>query len=195
MKHQYAGDMRLAQPADGPSPPPPDDDTIDIRALLSTLWRGKWIVVVCTIIAGALGFLAVSQQEARYRATAKVMFDIQQANVVDLERVLIDQQFDDGRLADEMEVLRSTTLIERVIAELNLDRNPEFNPALRVPEPTIRDRLGEYVTLPPEVVELAMTVGLIQADGPAPDPVEAARRGPASRRPAAGRPNPMASSR
>ena len=160
--------------------PPPaheaDDDTIDLRSLFTTLWRGKWIVVICTIIASVFGFLAVSQMEPTYRASAKVMFDIQQTNVVNIEEVLVNQQFDASALEDQVEVLRSTNLIERVIEELRLDQNPEFNPVLRIPEPTILDRINDIVAIPPEVTDLAMNIGLISPPPPEPDPIEAARR-------------------
>ena len=153
-----------------------DGDTIDLRALLTTLWRGKWMVVICTILAAVLGFLAVSQMEPTYRASAKVMFDIQQTNVVNIEEVLVNQQFDASKLEDQIQVLRSTTLMERVIEELNLDQSAEFNPRLRVPEPTLFDRLNEAVSIPPEVTDIAMNLGLVPPPPPAPDPVEDARR-------------------
>ena len=153
-----------------------DDDVIDLRGLAHTLWRGKWIVVICTLIAAVLGFLAVSQFEPSYRASAKVMFDIQQSNVVNIQEVLVDQQFDASKLEDQVEVLRSTNLIERVINELNLDDNPEFNPSLREPELSLIDRAKELVSMPPEVLDFAINIGLVAPEAPAPDPIEAARR-------------------
>lgn len=151
-----------------------DDDGIDIRALLTILWRGKWVIVICTLIASVLGFLAGAQQTPVYRASAKVMFDTQRANVLNGDEVLVDWRYD--ALEDQMEVLRSTSLIERVIAELRLDQNPAFNPALRIPEPTFRDRIGGFVALPPELTDLASDLGMRAPPPPAPDPVEAARR-------------------
>lgn len=159
-----------------PAAPELDEDTIDLRALLTAIWRGKWIIVICTLIAIVFGFLAVSQMEPTYRASAKVMFDIQQSNVVNIEEVLVSQQFDANALEDQMEVLRSTNLIERVIEELRLDQSPAFNPNLRVPEPTVMDRIGKVVALPPEVRDFAMNIGLIAPPPPEPDPIEAARR-------------------
>ncbi len=138
-----------------------DDDTIDIRGLLLTLWRGKWIVAICVLIASVLGYLAISQLKPTYRASAKVMFDIQQTNVANLQEVVADQRFDSQLLQDQIEVLRSTTLVERVIDELNLMESPQFNPFLREPEPTFLDRLEDYVAIPPELTELAMNTGLI----------------------------------
>ena len=153
-----------------------DNDVIDLRGLAHTLWRGKWIVVICTLIAAVLGFLVVSQFEPSYRASAKVMFGIQQSNVVNIQEVLVEQQFDSSKLEDQIEVLRSTNLIERVITELNVDRDPAFNPSLREPEVTFVSRISKFVSLPPELIDLARNIGLLAPPPPAPDPVEAARR-------------------
>ncbi|MFK7880682.1 GumC family protein [Roseobacter sp.] len=153
-----------------------DDDRIDLRTLFTTLWRGKWIVMITTLIAIVLGVLVVSQMEPTYRASAKVMFDIQQTNVVNIQEVLVDQQFDASKLEDQIEVLRSTKLIERVIEELALDEDPEFNPSLRVHEPTILERIGLSVAMPPELTDFAMNVGLIAPPPPTPEASELARQ-------------------
>lgn len=165
--------VNITPQANGPAE---DDDSIDLRSILLTLWRGKVIIFITTLIAAVIGFLVVSQYEPTYRASARVMFDIQQANVINLQEVLVDQQFDSSRLEDQIQVLRSTTLIERVIDELNLDRNPAFNPTLRVPEPTLAERLGLADMVPPEVTDLLMNMGLMARPGLPPSPVEAARR-------------------
>lgn len=152
-----------------------DDDVIDIRALLATLWNGKWIILICTLLATAAGFLGVSQATPQYRAEAVVMFETG-GNVNNIQEFLVNPEFSNDTLQNEIEVLRSTNLIERVIDKLRLDQNPEFNPRLRVEEPTVIDRLLDGVALPPEVTDFAQGLGLIQAEGPAPDPSEVAAR-------------------
>ncbi|MDU8945546.1 GumC family protein [Ovoidimarina sediminis] len=152
-----------------------DADTIDIRALLLTVWHGKWIILVCTLIGATLGFFASTQTTPIYRATATVMFDPDRTNIGNLQQITPDRQAR-GSLQDQMQVLRSTVLIERVIDQLNLDRNPEFNPYLRVPEPKLLDRFGEWVTLPPEIMEIAENMGLVSPPPPDRDPVELGRR-------------------
>lgn len=152
------------------------EEMIDVRSLFLTVWRGKWIVAICTLVAAAIGFLVVSQFEPTYRATAKVMFDIQQSNVVNIQDVLIDQQFDASKLEDQMQVLRSTTLIERVITELDLAQDPEFNPRLRPPKPSLAERLLSSDLIPPKITDLMMSIGMIERPAPPPSPVEAVRR-------------------
>lgn len=153
-----------------------EGDAIDLRALFLTLWHGKWIIAICVLVAGVIGFLASSQTPRVYRASAKVMFDLQQGSLVNLPNVFMTEMMDASKLAGEMEVLRSTVLVERVIEELNLNNNPAFNPFLRVSTPTFLQRFGKFVSLPPEVVDLAMNIGLIAPPPPTPDPIEAARQ-------------------
>lgn len=158
------------------STPAEDDAAFDPREVIRVLWRGKWIIVICTLIAAFLGYLSSSQAPAVYRASAKVMFDVQQGSLANLPTVFVDEQFNTSKLEDQIEVLRSTVLVERVIKELNLDENPLFNPFLGAPAPTRLQRIEAFVALPPEVVDLAKNIGLLPPPPPPPDPVEAARR-------------------
>ncbi len=152
------------------------EDTIDIRGLFATLWRGKYIIAICGFIAAVLAVLTVSQFEPRYKASAKVMFDIQKANVANLDQILIDQEFSKDTLQNQIEILRSTTLIERVVNDLNLDQNAEFNPKLRVESETFIDRLRQTFSFPPEIRDVLMDIGVISLPPLAPDAEETARR-------------------
>ncbi|MEE4188157.1 MAG: exopolysaccharide transport family protein, partial [Roseobacter sp.] len=148
-----------------------EEESIDLRGLFMTLWRGKWIIVICSLISALLGFLASSQSDPVYRASAKVMFGLQQTNVVNMQEVVAEQQYGIRELEDQIQVLRSTVLIEKVVDDLRLDEDPEFNPFLRVPEPTFFEKAGAYVSFPPEVTEIARNIGLLT---PPPPPRHAA---------------------
>ena len=159
-----------------PGQPMGGDDIIDLRALFFTLWRGKWIILISILFAAALGFLAISQMVPKYKATAQVMFDIQQSNVVDLNDVVSQQSFDGTKLEDQIYVLQSTTLIERVIDVLNLDRNSEFNPALMIPEETFMDKIWQVVDLPTSVNDLLTSFGILSPPAPPLTPAAQARK-------------------
>lgn len=135
------------------SPTEPDDfDDVDIRKLLLTLWRGKWILIICLLFGATFGYLATTQQPTEYRASGKVLFESSLANIDAGEQLVDSTVFRQGGLSTQTEILRSTTLMRRVVDELNLDRNPTFNPALRPPpEPTwweqlaLRDLLDQFL--------------------------------------------------
>jgi len=149
--------VQMVAPQSGPTES--INDTIDIRGLASKIWRGKWIIAICLMIAYVLAYLSNSQIVPTYRANVTVMFGIQQNNIVDLEEILSE---DRGNLEDQMLILSSANLIERVVDQLKLDKNPEFNPTLRVYEPTLIDRLKGMVTLPPEITDIMKDLGIIK---------------------------------
>ena len=53
-----------------PQPPVAENDEIDLRELFSALWKGKWVIILFTIVFAAGGvFYALSQPDT-YKATA-----------------------------------------------------------------------------------------------------------------------------
>lgn len=84
---------------------------------------------------GALVFTAVvlitMTATPMYTATANVMLDVRQEQVVNAEAVLSGLPADSSVVDTEVEILRSRRLAERVVNALQLDKDPEFNPALR----------------------------------------------------------------
>ncbi|TCP39279.1 GumC family protein [Rhodovulum marinum] len=153
-----------------------DDDVIDLRALAMTMWRGKWIIAICALFGIVMGILAASQVEPRYRATAKLLIGTERADVMKGEGVMVDARFGDTTLQTHTEILRSTKLINRVIDELGLMENREFQP--RPPEDLTavqraRQWLRDLTTLPDGVQEFMMDIGL-KSPPPQPLPPEEA---------------------
>lgn len=153
----------FGQPTNGSafqnSPVDTAEDPIDIRGLVSNLWHGKWIILVSLAIAYVLGTVSISQIVPSYRATATVMFDIEQSNII--RSLLNEEGFDRGKIEDQMLILSSTNLIERVVDQLKLGEDPEFNPALREDPPSILERVTTYITLPPEIEDMLVDMGAI----------------------------------
>lgn len=108
-----------------------EDDLVSLRELVSRLWRGRWLIGLAGALAVSAAFVATSRMPERYSASATVMFAAEKPNVIDLKDILTDPAFSKDTLQNEVEVLRSTKLIDRVVNELDLTADPEFNPALR----------------------------------------------------------------
>lgn len=111
------------------------DDVIDLGALLSVLWRGKWIIGFITVLAVlAGGYYAYVAATPLYTAKSVVMLETREERVTDLESVIGGLSGDSSVINSEAEVLRSRSLLKKVVAQLNLERDPEFNADLRPPE-------------------------------------------------------------
>ena len=109
---------------------------IDVLSLLGTLWRGKWIILLCMLLClGLGGYYTFKMATPLYPAKAVVALEDQEQQVVDIQSVLSGVSADDSALNTEVEVLRSRLLIEKLVAELNLVADPEFNEALRPVNP------------------------------------------------------------
>lgn len=102
-------------------------DELDIQQLLRTLWRRRMIVISTTILLTALITLVTMQLTPRYTASANIMLETRQSNVVDIESVVSGMSAEMATVLSEVEVIRSRSLIHRVVDKLDLMNDPEFN--------------------------------------------------------------------
>lgn len=114
--------------------PPAAADTqpIDLAAILATLWRGRLHIAAVAVAALLLAAIFAWQiATPRYRATAVVMLESRQAEVVGLDSVLGGLSGETPVINTEAEVLRGRGLIGQVVDRLALTDDAEFNAALR----------------------------------------------------------------
>jgi len=123
---------------------PSRDDEVDLVSILKLLWRGRWWIVGATTIALSLGavyafWIAVPV----YTASATVALDSREGNVIEFESVVSGLSSDISTINTEIEVMRSRDLIGKLVRDLNLTADPEFNRALRPPTFSLRDWLAD----------------------------------------------------
>ena len=109
------------------------DVEIDLRQVLLTLWRRKWVIFGSVMLITTFATLTVFQMTPKYTASAKVMLDTRRNQVIDIESVLSGLSSDAATVLSEMEILNSRSLMERLVRQLGLIDDPEFNGALRPP--------------------------------------------------------------
>ncbi|OIP83226.1 MAG: chain-length determining protein [Rhodobacterales bacterium CG2_30_65_12] len=115
----------------------PAEDEIDLIELARTIWRGKLVIALAMIAAGAvayayLTFIAVPF----YTAQAVVALENRQETVVSLDSVMSGLSGDQATINTEVEVLRSRNLVGQLVDEMALLEDPEFNPFLTSDQPT-----------------------------------------------------------
>jgi len=112
-----------------------EDDEIDLLELVRTVWRGKWWILLSSLVAiGIGGNYAFRMAVPTYSATAQMALQIQQASVIDIESVLSGFDGDRNAMNTELQVILSRDLIGQLVDRLDLMSNPEFNPTLRADE-------------------------------------------------------------
>jgi capsular exopolysaccharide synthesis family protein len=115
---------------------------IDLSGLGRTVWRWRAMVIWTTLALTALSVVIVQHLTPLYTATGQVLVGVEQvkvnnvqdaANGVDTQAERVATQAE--RVATEIGVIRARDMAQRVIDKLGLDNEPEFNPALRSPNP------------------------------------------------------------
>ena len=130
----------------------------DLLRILNLFWQGRWIIGTCMILAVLIGgYYAFAVASAEYTATARLVMEQRQNQVVDLESVVSGVSTDTTALNTEMEYILSRTLVERVVDKLDLVSDPEFNATLRTPPAfsigQVRDRIQAFIVgSAPEVI-------------------------------------------
>lgn len=113
-----------------------DDDEIDLLQLWQTIWRRKWSIATLVIIVVMLTVLVVLSMTPIYRAIATLLIEQKAAQVVSIEQVYGLDGSGNEYLQTQFQLLRSRSLAERVVRELDLTTHPEFDPRQQ-PEPLI----------------------------------------------------------
>ncbi|MCC3751868.1 MAG: polysaccharide biosynthesis tyrosine autokinase [Halorhodospira halophila] len=99
-------------------------DEIDLSQLIDILRNGKWLIAAVTVAAGAAGFGYASLQTNIYQGDALIQLETQQRSLGGLEEMGGFPTEGPG-VATQMEVLKSRSLLGRVVDELNLTVHAE----------------------------------------------------------------------
>ena len=106
-------------------------EEIDLKELLRKLGRQKWVILGTIFTVMILTALVLTQVTPRYTAVNQIDISPRRSNVVDIETVIAGLPIDSATIETEMLILRSRNLAAKTVERLMLNRNPEFNPALR----------------------------------------------------------------
>lgn len=121
-----------------------DDDEIDLLKLWQTIWRRKWSILTLTVIVMMVTTLIVLSLTPIYRAAATMLFEQKQSQVVSIEQLYGVEGSGNDYLQTQFELLKSRSLAERVVRELNLTEHPEFDPRQQ-PEPLINFSISDLI--------------------------------------------------
>ena len=119
----------------------PDEDIISLQDIFQTLNSYKWSILGFTMATTILAVLVTFSMIPIYRATAVLEIEQEQAKVLSIEEMYGIDGGGDSYLNTQYEVLKSRGVMEKVIRQLDLLTNAEYNASLR-PRPWYADLIA-----------------------------------------------------
>ena len=100
----------------------------DLRAHWRTIQKRRWTILSILLVALTIVSIVTWKQKAVYRADALLEIQKENANIPTVQELFQLENVSDNYLETQYKVLQSETLARRVIDQLHLERDSEFNP-------------------------------------------------------------------
>lgn len=107
----------------------PDKPLLDLFIIVKYIWAKKWMIVAFGFLGAVLGVLVALSTPHKYYADSRLILDPRDVQVTDTVNSN-NQASSQVLLAvvdSQMQVARSTSVLERVVEKLRLDQDSEFN--------------------------------------------------------------------
>lgn len=109
------------------------ENLITVQRIVRAVRRRLGVMLAVFALTFAVVAFQTFQLKAAYTATSRILINSRDQNVVDIGAVLSGMPANVGAIETEAEVLRSRTLIEKLVKRLDLVNSPEFNAEKAVP--------------------------------------------------------------
>jgi capsular exopolysaccharide synthesis family protein len=103
-----------------------DEINFNLQRYFQAIWDNKWRIALFVASVLVAAYFVINSLQPQYRATATILIEQKDANVISVEELYgLDKQSEEY-LATEFEVLRSRPLAEKVVDKLDLGNHPVF---------------------------------------------------------------------
>jgi len=127
--------MGNVQPFEAKSGPlagsPQKDENLNLREAFAVFKRRRWLVLGTFLVLTGAGVALIHRMTPQYSADALVLVQNHRPNILDPQAPVPDAQADPIAIRNQVEILQSPTIADKVVKKLNLVAYPEFNAALR----------------------------------------------------------------
>lgn len=116
--------------------PQADATPRDLAALMLSnaawsLWRHKWVLLLCLLLVPAITWAGLKQLTPLYTASASVLYEPASYNQTELQSILRPDTTTDEVISTQVQVIQGLHSAQRLVDRFDLDQNPEFNYSLR----------------------------------------------------------------
>ena len=145
-------------------------DELNLRELWRALLRRKFVLLTTMLVITGATYAFISQETPLYTGQVLIQIQTRDAQVIQVPGVMEELIADPATIQSEIQFLTSPAYLRRMVEQLNLMEDPEFNGALRedADQPSVFELLNpmRYV---PESWRSSVTGGQ-QTAAPAVDP-------------------------
>ncbi|MEI9995406.1 MAG: polysaccharide biosynthesis tyrosine autokinase [Rhizomicrobium sp.] len=99
---------------------------LSIAALLAVLRRRAIPMLAAFVVVTAIGVAYTMSLTPRYTAISTVLFDPENQNAVDLQQILGEQSGPPISIANQIQILTSSSFAGKIVDKLDLESDPEF---------------------------------------------------------------------
>jgi polysaccharide biosynthesis transport protein len=150
-------------------------DELNLRELWRAIMRRKFVLLVTIIAITGATYAFISQQTPLYSGQVLIQIKTRDAQVLQVPGVVEELVADPATMQSEIEFLTSPAYLRRMVEQLNLVEDPEFNSALRedADQPSVLEFLNPMRYVPQNwLSSVGGGQGGQQPAAPAVDPAE-----------------------
>lgn len=122
----------------------PPAEANELRAAVDAVWRRKGTILLAGIAGSMLAVAGAGLLTPRFNASAQLLVDPRDLRVLDKQVTPQSVATDSGIsvVESQVQVIGSDSVLKRAIADLRLERDPEFNGTRMSPFARLMQRLG-----------------------------------------------------
>lgn len=102
--------------------------SMDLRDATRLLRRQMQLILAVTLSGAVLALIISLLMTPQFKAEATILLDARKSQVVDLGSVVSGLPMENSALRSEMDIIKSSVVMDRVISKLNLLEDPELLP-------------------------------------------------------------------
>ena len=129
-----------------------DNEMIDVLGIFGALRRRKWTIAIITFVGTFAAYLYGGSLIPIYYASSTLLIEPTQTGIDDFEPTTSGVTTDFNVIATQIRLLQSRSYQARVMEDLGLFEDPDFNASLREPEESLFDKLP--LQLPADPLDL-----------------------------------------